>query len=429
MRRAVASLVLIPLGVLLVGCSSSGGSSYQDGANAEHASNYSSYPNAQAACTVAASYLPSHDDLSQFMSGCESAWNSAKAPAAQAATPTTASGSAPASSAPGWSSQGTIDTTGGQLTSISCASTSMCVAVDTSGSPTATSDPGGGGTVFDYANEKWSTGPHLGVTSQLNAVSCPTTTFCAAVGDDTSVNQDGAVSTFNGNSWSAMQPLIPNDNKSGNLQSGQVVSCSSSTFCMAISSNSYAYVYNGTSWSEGQQIMPSDLEEFKGLSCPTTGFCVGLSSQNSTNTIVAFTYQNGQWANTGTLAPAPFVINAGSYDITCSTTTSCIAVVGGNAFTSSNGTWSTPDLVTAKGGLYGLSCPSAAFCMATGMDSTGSAASSTYAYANGNWSGGQVVDPNASVGAYSSDQLGPISCASPSFCIALASSTAYVYKQ
>ena len=68
-------MVVLPLAFALAACSSGGGSSYQDGQTAEHASNYRSYANANAACSVAASYIPGGDVLSQFMAGCEAAWN------------------------------------------------------------------------------------------------------------------------------------------------------------------------------------------------------------------------------------------------------------------------------------------------------------------------------------------------------------------
>jgi hypothetical protein len=104
LRNIAIASVCVVAAVLMTSCSSSN-QSFQDGIKTEHAANYSFYTSAQAACTVAASYLPSSDNINQFMSGCESAWNaqhasSATGPAATPPTTSTTTTTAPSQCTP-----------------------------------------------------------------------------------------------------------------------------------------------------------------------------------------------------------------------------------------------------------------------------------------------------------------------------------------
>ncbi len=79
----------------------------------------------------------------------------------------------------------------------------------------------------------------------------------------------------------------------------------------------------------------------------------------------------------------------------------------GDAYTYSDGTWSSGVQVSSGGGLAGVSCASSSFCMA--VDNSGNA----YTYSDGTWSSADEVEDYGG-GAYS---LTGVSCPSSSFCI------------
>jgi hypothetical protein len=78
----------------------------------------------------------------------------------------------------------------------------------------------------------------------LESVSCVSSTFCVAA------DQSGFYTTWNGTSWSTMAPFdgfsIPGGQES--------VSCLSTALCVASGADGYAEVYNGTGWSAPRQL-------------------------------------------------------------------------------------------------------------------------------------------------------------------------------
>ena len=98
-RRAVPTwatgVAIVVSGALAAACGSSADSqSYKDGASAERQANYHTlYSNAQAACTVASSEMPASDNIDQWMSGCEAAWNGEGQGSAIAGQPSTSTSS------------------------------------------------------------------------------------------------------------------------------------------------------------------------------------------------------------------------------------------------------------------------------------------------------------------------------------------------
>jgi hypothetical protein len=84
--------------------------------------------------------------------------------------------------------------------------------------------------------------------TELQAVSCSSSSFCAAVGSftlpDSSVYRAGA--TFNGSSWSAPKRIHTTSDLS-------VVSCTSRSFCLAGDEFGQAYAFNGSFWTRTRQ--------------------------------------------------------------------------------------------------------------------------------------------------------------------------------
>ncbi len=104
---------------------------------------------------------------------------------------------------------------------------------------------------------------------------------------------------------------------------------------------------------------------------------------------------------------APAAIDAGHSlnDVSCASTTFCIAVDnGGNVLTFTGSAWSAPLNIDGTTALEAVSCPSASFCVA--VDAKGNA----FQYNGSTWSGPTVVDSKT-------DAVAAVSCTSSSFCM------------
>ncbi len=171
-----------------------------------------------------------------------------------------------ASLAASWSAP--VHIAGSGLNGVSCPSTSFCVAV------------GEGGQAFAYNGSSWSSGTAIDGTDDLRA-SCPSTSFCAAVGEG------GHVLTFNGTAWSAptllSQPVVLRG-----------VSCPTTSFCMAVS-NVYnnnggaSSIYNGSAWSAPISVHGT-FGYFEGVSCTSPAFCIATA-----HIAEVATYRGGAW--------------------------------------------------------------------------------------------------------------------------------------
>ena len=284
---------------------------------------------------------------------------------------------------------------GDAFKSISCPTSTFCVAVDVEGD------------AYTYSSGAWSGGTAVSPDQRaLNDVSCASASFCTAVGDD------GVAFTFSGGRWSAGSGKA--------LSSGPMhdITCPSSTFCAAegetgsdyATAKSDAYIYSGGRWSSGKT-----LSFFGDIACPTTSTCIalgpGASSPQGT-----YVYSGGAWSN-GPTIPFPVQPNAGATSIACPTTTQCVSVGSSYASTFTNGTWSAPvavDPVDSGGILYGLSCASVNFCEAT--DDLGF----TFTYQEGSWSAGQQIETTSTVTTGDvNGGIRSVSCPTANFCIAV----------
>jgi hypothetical protein len=147
------------------------------------------------------------------------------------------------------------------LNGVSCAAVKDCVAVGTAGTPTSTSLP------LTPIAEQWTGGKWLPLTVpdtapstdyvELNSVSCTSTTNCMAVGDDyagTTGTADGTLAEqWNGTTWTVVTTPSP-DTFSALLS----VSCSSATHCVAVGASAatatgtvspLTEVWNGSTWT------------------------------------------------------------------------------------------------------------------------------------------------------------------------------------
>ena len=243
-----------------------------------------------------------------------------------------------------------------------------------------------------FAANGWSGPTPIDNSNPPQNVSCPTATFCAAVG------VGGWGQTFNGSSWGAPTNIDP----SGRTLTS--VSCLSASFCAAVDQGGNALTFNGSTWSAPVAI---DRGALTTVACTSASFCVAGDNGGS-----GFTYNGSTWS-------APISVNkvSNSEDIggmACPSASFCVAVGQNGTFeTSTTGgtTWTAPQTIIAGVNLQAVSCPSTSFCVA--VDNAGNA----YAYNGSNWSPGTAIDTaNAKIDG---GEFTAVSCPTSSFCVAI----------
>jgi hypothetical protein len=250
--------------------------------------------------------------------------------------------SAPAASL-SWSGPVTIDT-GNPLTSalssVSCPSESLCVAVDVEGNALSTGTPTSPGTPWMKVG--------IDAERSLASVSCASVNLCVAVD-----RHGRAFATNNplGGPWSGR--AIPGST----ALTG--VSCPTEALCVAVDEAGKVFVSSdpgspGASWTEAAA--PGVV--LRGVSCTGAG-CVAVDSAGD-----VLASSNG-WL------PHPVDASHNMTGISCISPLECIAVdATGNALASADSgapapTWSSTP-IDVPGGLAGVSCASSGLCVAIG---------------------------------------------------------------
>ncbi len=306
----------------------------------------------------------------------------------------------------GWKTPVLVDTAkvnsaAPSLTSVSCPTTSFCAAVDAKGN------------VLTLQNGSWSTPQNIDSTpassfnDAMGTVSCASASFCVA-GDDLD-----DVYTYDGSSWSALDQL------NASITSPTVsfsVSCPTTSFCLAVDGDYDWYTYNGSTWSAAQVIDSNTLEGIVigEVSCASATFCEAAFGQQTV------TFNGSSWS-------APIKVPVGSEGnasstpsieaLSCASSTLCAGVgtTSNNQgyLDTFNGTaWAAPQI--KKTGLgpqafVSVSCPTTSFCMAPGLDGW-------VTYNGSSWGAPQTFsDPGGPIGE------GPlyanaVSCTSAKFC-------------
>jgi hypothetical protein len=283
--------------------------------------------------------------------------------------------------------------------------------------------------------------------ASLDAVSCPSVLVldCVAVGSYEP--QSGGESTL-AEIWDGVQWLIEPTPTTGMPYSSLTsVSCSSTSSCMAVGSDSasggqsgisdpLAEFWDGTTWSvvsiPGSWSGESALDS---IDCPTTTTCVAVGSSGSSPTATLVEDWNGvTWSKV--TSPSPVGAAAPTLAaVSCVTPSSCVAVgatgnfadLGTSALAEQwNGTsWSLltlPEVSEGPSDLSGISCISATSCTAVGNASSSSNEITESLIES--WDGSRwtvATSANANPNAYN-NYLGAVSCAGPTFCVAIGSS-------
>lgn len=193
------------------------------------------------------------------------------------------------------------------------------------------------------------------VADRVADVSCPTGTFCAAVGTD------GTAAVYNGKAWGQARTIDPlADGKTISLVA---ISCASASFCAAVDSQGFALVYNGKSWSAPKRVYTHGA--LTDVSCAAVNYCFAVGGNASGG--VAVRYGGGHWG------PFRTIDRTGAITaLSCPTTHFCAAGTTVGVREWGGTVWSQNELVdtgapsVSPGTLSDISCSSAQFCLLVG---------------------------------------------------------------
>ena len=282
---------------------------------------------------------------------------------------------------------------GDTLDSVSCASTTFCMAVGSYTNGPASSEP----LVERWNGRIWAVVPNppppgSRFGSSLNSVSCTSAAFCMATGSYSyAADHDNTIAEeWNGKSWEVVPS--PSPEISNNLLS---VSCTSAAFCMtggsyeSVSGNlgALAEEWDGRTWAVVSSPLPGSVSnELRSISCRGATFCLAAGTDSSSpalsdqNTLVE-RWNGRSWSVVASRSPG----RAGNTldGISCATTTSCVAVgsyAGGSGYAEtlvekwSGRAWAvlpSPNPKVAHYGSYlsSAACTGASFCVAAGASS------------------------------------------------------------
>lgn len=308
-----------------------------------------------------------------------------------------------AASAQSWSIEASPSVPGAtatQLSAVSCPSASFCVAAGSYGTS------GGGGGVFAelWNGVSWSVQklpvPTGSSFPAITGVSCPSASFCLAIGWATSFSQvQGSVTSplvemWNGNTWTAH--TIPTLPEAANM-SLDAVACLSSSFCEAVGSYEpntnqgqqtpelpLAEQWNGAAWTPQTSFVPTPASQaqLSSVSCTSQTECTAVGIQNSTpaeppttmgtGSTYAARWNGAVWTSEPTTDP-PDATLAQLLGVSCVPDAGCSAVGSASGGSSGpavadawNGVAWALELTPQIGPLNGVSCAQAHSCVAVG---------------------------------------------------------------
>jgi hypothetical protein len=287
-----------------------------------------------------------------------------------------------------WSIVSVPDAASSYLSGVSCISASACISVG---------DVNSGGTLVTLA-ESWNgttwtvqatPNPARATASYLTSVSCTSSTACMAVGlyENPAGHDLSLAEAWNGSTWELRSTPNPSGTKTTEFQT---VSCASASACAAVGyylSPSYTAlgeIWNGTSWTLENPSLPAGGTDgyLSGVSCSSAHACTAVGDYTSGTDVVTLAER---WNGTAWTVQATRnrVSAVESYleSVDCVSATACTSVGTEHHPTGPvklitlaerwNGTtWhlSAPGAPSGaiESALSGLSCPSRTECMGVG---------------------------------------------------------------
>ncbi len=322
----------------------------------------------------------------------------------------------------------------------------------------------------------WLGSRECGFNTPCRAVSCPSTTFCVAVGEylDTLGYGEPVIETLSGGTWSSAEGPLPSDaaTDAGPTDFPNAylysVACASTSSCIAVGSykntsgvnSGFVATLSGSTWTAQAAPLPSNAEATAATSSPRSRVRrqpsasppAAYRDNTATHPFNGWLVTDANGSLTGIRAPEP----AGAGEdtdshqtgvvsgVACPSPSNCVAVGG---YEDSNGSiwplldtwngsaWSSQrgpvpsDVISAPTfqQLTTVSCGSPVSCVAVGFYQGGSAsvqAGLVDTLSNGQWTAQRAPLPSDNDPAHQSSQIVEIACATPTSCLAVGNYTA-----
>lgn len=257
-----------------------------------------------------------------------------------------------------WTKPYTIPGKIDSINGLSCPSLSLCVAVS-SNKLLWTTKPTAGASHWKNVALEPSSQPDVQGGVILDDVSCPTTTFCAAVDDIgnvfTTTHPTGGKAQWHKRQVDNIEMLT--------------IDCASATMCAALDYYGNALTSSNPAagpWSS-VKISATNGAAYYSVSCPSKSLCAAVESDGK----IAYTTSPGAAAPTWHIAK---VGGPGWMAIACATAAHCVATGSGGVIGVSNNpaggvkTWHRTTVHPASFGLSKVDCPTPSFCMAVGAN-------------------------------------------------------------
>ncbi len=307
-----------------------------------------------------------------------------------------------------------LGSTEGYLTDVSCASATSCTAVGYTRSNLNPSRP----LAERWDGTKWevqmvpNTGEGYG-EGELESVSCPTSSYCIAVGwaETFGYQRAAFVEQWDGKEWTIISTPEPSGSEQLDYWKLTDVSCTSSTSCTAVGwaswGNASTFVYsrktlaeywNGTKWVIQSTPNPSTIppsianlvgpeNELKGVSCVSANACTAVGSYLQLTEpeaeqfeffrkTLAMKWNGSIWSVQSTPQPSGVTANE-LEDVSCVAADSCVAMdfASGSltfAYGLSGSAWSVHETNEPSGGgevrMFSVACTSASYCTVAGAE-------------------------------------------------------------
>ena len=255
--------------------------------------------------------------------------------------------------------------------------------------------------------------------------------------------------------WTAAEAPLPADAQSDTGEELSGVSCPSASQCVAVGNYDVAdqggfgllLTDSGGSWTAAQAPLPANADSgaanatLSAVSCPAVSQCVAVGTYDDTAGVaqgLVVTSSDGSWTAQEAPVPANAAVRSGMYlaqlfAVSCPSASQCVAVGEYSdsqgqwqpyLLTLSNGSWTAaeapiPDNGVGGGWVTGVSCPSAAQCVAVGDYGAGGAGylGMVLTSSDGSWTAATAPLPanNAEAG----DTVSVVSCPAVSQCVAV----------
>ena len=264
------------------------------------------------------------------------------------------------------------------LNSISCPTAEACIAVG------STSVPAQAGVVLRTADagERWQQVSPPPNSANLVSVDCVSRYRCEVLATDGASYWTVATRDL-GSSWQQ------GGNVAG-ISGASNLSCGAHNLCVVAGFTTSSAAHGtgaialsgdgGTTWTSAQ--LPPSTGILHDATCVGASYCVAIGTMSTTTSDVALGKGAILTSRTGAAtwdAQAPAIGLDDGYGVYCFSTRSCVAVgtvwtptvpptpVGAGVITTNGGrSWTTLSVRYVPNGLVGLSCPTAALCIAVG---------------------------------------------------------------